>query len=196
MDTRVATRRRGLPLAPPNPWTRALGPSERRYQSSAGSPSSARAWRAHSAEPCRSTLNGSWRCRWCRDKVHWIRSSSAYPDSRCRENTIAAVGISWKTHLTLRLRRDVCFFFSPRREFPRARDGCGGSWWERRTRRRKKNFRTSSKSIMCTSSSPTGWCHCHHDTTSALCRAERRSVGALDRTPLPVVCLASEKSTI
>jgi hypothetical protein len=57
--------RRGLPLAPSNPWTRALGPSERRYQSSAGSPSSARAWRAHSAEPCRSTLNGSWRCRWC-----------------------------------------------------------------------------------------------------------------------------------
>ena len=63
MDTRVATRRRGLPLAPPNPWTRTLGPSERRYQSSAGSPSSARAWRAHSAELCRSPLNGSWRCR-------------------------------------------------------------------------------------------------------------------------------------
>ena len=38
---------------------------------------------------------------------------------------------------------------------------------------------------MCSTSSPTGWCHCHHNTTSALCRAERRSVGALDRTPLP-----------
>ena len=49
---------------------------------------------------------------------------------------------------------------------------------------------------MCSTSSPTGWCHCHHDTTSALCRAEPRSVGALDRTPLPVGCLASEKSTI
>ena len=49
---------------------------------------------------------------------------------------------------------------------------------------------------MCSTSSPTGWCHCHHDTTSALCCAEPRSVGALDRTPLPVGCLASEKSTI
>ena len=49
---------------------------------------------------------------------------------------------------------------------------------------------------MCSTSSLTGWCHCHHDTTSALCRAESRSVGALDRTPLPVACLASEKSTI
>jgi hypothetical protein len=71
-----------------------------------------------------------------------------------------------------------------------------GSGWERRSGRRKKNFRTSSKSIVCTSSSPTGWCHCHHDTTSASCRAEPRSVGALDRTPLPVGSLASEKSTI
>ena len=49
---------------------------------------------------------------------------------------------------------------------------------------------------MCSTSSPTGWCHCHHDTTSALCCAEPRSVGALDRTPLPVGCLASEKSTM
>ena len=49
---------------------------------------------------------------------------------------------------------------------------------------------------MCSTSSPTGWCHCHHDTTSALCRAEPRSVGALDRTPLPVGCLGSEKSTM
>ena len=49
---------------------------------------------------------------------------------------------------------------------------------------------------MCSTSSPTGWCHCHHNTTSALCRAERRSVGALDGTPLPVGCLGSKKSTI
>ena len=72
----------------------------------------------------------------------------------------------------------------------------GRSWSERRTRRRKKKNVPPPPKEMCSTSSLTGWCHCHHDTTSASCRAEPRSVGALDRTPLPVGSLASEKSTI
>ena len=69
---------------------------------------------------------------------------------------------------------------------------------ERRTRRRKKKNVPPPPNEMCSTSSPTGWCHCHHDTTSASCRAEPRSVGALDRTPLPVgsLAMASEKSTM
>ena len=50
---------------------------------------------------------------------------------------------------------------------------------ERRTRRRKKKNVPPPPKEMCSTSSPTGWCHCHHDTTSALCRAEPRSVSAL-----------------
>ena len=102
-----------------------------------------------------------------------MTSSIGRPDSRCQINAIAANAATPRIHLTLRLRRDVCFFFSTRREFPPARDGCmelHGS----ASGRRKKNFRTSFKSIVCTSSSPTGWCHCHHDTTS---HYAARSVG-------------------
>ena len=55
-----------------------------------------------------------------------MSSSVACPDGRRRINAIAANAAMPTIHLTPRLHRDVCFFFSPRREFRPARDGC----WE------------------------------------------------------------------
>ena len=53
-----------------------------------------------------------------------MSSSVACPDSRRQINAIAANAAMSSIHLTPRLRRDVSFFFSTRREFPPARDGC------------------------------------------------------------------------
>jgi hypothetical protein len=55
-----------------------------------------------------------------------MSSSVACPDGCRRINAIAANAAMPTIHLTPRLHRDVCFFFSPRREFRPARDGC----WE------------------------------------------------------------------
>ena len=99
-------------------------------------------------------------------------------------------------HLTPRLHRDVCFFFSAERVSAGKRWLLGAAGNAVAAEGRRISVPLPPKE-MCSTSSPTGWCHwhhpachwhhpachCHHDTKSAMCRA-RRSVGPRYTSPL------------
>ena len=122
-EQRVATGLRGLQLRHSGTYTRANPPTVPQPEGCAGSTGAARAFHAYPVNSCRGAPGGSWRHHRLENKLALMITRVPQPHVPRRENAIAAVAGSKRTHLTPRLHRDVCFFFSPRSKFFRWGDG-------------------------------------------------------------------------
>ena len=119
-----------------------------------------------------------------------MKVSIARPHSACRANAIAPTVESKKSHLTLRLHRDACFFLSTRSATQLEVVRVDGSGWKAIASEGDVKSVPPSRGLLSASSSPCLWSRSGRPTTS-----HREMVGSgrrlhqWERRPRPTGCI-------